>query len=370
MKRIVLVFNSLTAANGVARAAVAIANSLAETEGYDVSLLPLFRYEKDMVLSFLDKRVHVNKAFGRYFKGLARILDLIPDRILYKLVIRKQVYDIEVAFQFGLSTKIVSASCNKNARRLVWMHGYDEGLKLKRYYAKFDRVLCVSKCNAERLKNELGNNITIDYCYNVIDDEKVREMGSEKIDYPRKTHLVFVSVGRLSPEKGYTRLPIIVEKLAKCGFVFSVWIVGDGPMKKDIEEEIKARHLSDFFVLWGTQSNPHKYTSKADVFICPSFSEGYSNACTEAIMLGVPVISTDVSGAREIISDSETGLVVQNSDNGIFEGMKEVLSNPSVVGEWKQKLDSTRVRFSKKERINHLLEVFDSVSYYDKQCFK
>ena len=87
-------------------------------------------------------------------------------------------------------------------------------------------------------------------------------------------------------------------------------------------------------------------------------------------MLGVPVISTDVSGAREIISDSETGLVVQNSDNGIFEGMKEVLSNPSVVGEWKQKLDSTRVRFSKKERINHLLEVFDSVSYYDKQCFK
>ena len=362
MKKVVLVFNSLTAANGVARAAVAIANCLVETEQYDVTLFPLFCCEKEVVLSFLDKRVHVKRLFGFYFKGFAKLLDIIPDNILYRLIFRKQRYDVEVAFQFGLSTKIISASNNRSAIRLVWMHGYDVGLRLKDYYTKFDRVLCVSKCNAERLKEELNNSIIVDYCYNVIDDELVRELGKERIDYPHRNCFTFVSVGRMSQEKGYTRLIPVVERLANSGFVFSVWIVGDGPLKGELEEEIKNLHLSDFFVFLGTQRNPHKYTSKADVFICPSFSEGYSNACTEAIMLGVPVISTDVSGAREIIADSESGLVVDNSEDGIYEGMKEVLCNPSIVEEWKRKLVFTKERFSKIERTNHLLNIFDSKS--------
>lgn len=357
MKTVGVVFGSLTDSNGVARAAVAMANLLAESEDFKVVLKPLYR-GSNRFSGYLHPSIEIRPFLNFYFSGLSSILDLIPARILYQVVFKNQIYDIEIGYQFGLSTKIVSASTNKNSRKLAWVHGYDYGLKLKKYYPKFDEVLCVSKYNARQLSNDLGPIVPIDYCYNVIDDIKVRELGMENVEVTLNPNIVnFVSVGRISKEKGYSRLPLIVKHLKDEGYFFKILIIGDGALLPSIKQDVYNLGVTEYFSFLGAQSNPHKYTSKADVFICPSYTEGYSNACTEAAMLGIPVLSTEVPGAQEIVEDAKAGMVVENTDKGIFEGIKSILDNRNLISEWKKQLVISKVEFGKEKRKQHLFNI-------------
>ena len=145
--------------------------------------------------------------------------------------------------------------------------------------------------------------------------------------------------------------------MKKGGYQFSLWLIGDGVEHQQLVDKINQEKLEDTVKLLGIQSNPHKFTSKADVFICSSFSEGYSTACVEAILLGIPVISTAVSGAQEIIDDSQCGIVCQLDDDSLYEALKHVLDNPEVIPAWKKILETTRLRFAsavRGERVSHI----------------
>ena len=358
MKKILLVFNRFDDANGVARAAIAVANNLS-ARGDSVTLSPLYRCSSSSI-SHLDNRVTVKPVFGFYFPGFAKVLDIIPKKLLYKYAVKGE-YDVEIAFQFGQSVKIISHSTNKKAVHYAWMHGYDYGLKLKKYYPSFDKIFCVSRCNAERLHNEMSN-ISVGYCYNTLDDKAVCAQGSELIDLSANDVFTFVSVGRFTKEKGFPRLVNCAIRLLQEGFKFNLWLVGDGPEMEICKTMVSDNHLEGFILFMGTQTNPHKYTSKADVFVCPSFSEGYSNACTEAIMLGIPVISTEVSGANEIIEDAEAGEVVENSEEGIYKGMRHALELSDVILIWKNTIQSTKYRFSKDYRCHRLYDCIDEIT--------
>lgn len=363
MKKICFIFESLRTSNGVAKAAIALANLLAESGEYEVDLMPVFKCEKQNKFN-IAKGVSVRPVLGFYFKGLAKFLDLIPDRFLYKMIIRKQ-YDIEVGFQFGLYTKIISASTNQKAKHIAWMHGYDYGLKLRDYYPLFDKVLCVSRANAEKLQNELnalGLSANIDYCYNVIDDNFVCSKGEEAVETSLPCRPLFVTVGRFSPEKGFPRLLSCLIMLIEEGYRFTMWFVGDGVELEKCKELLeKHKALKEYCIFLGAKENPHKYTSKADLFLCPSYSEGYSNACTEAIMLGVPVLSTLVPGANEIIEDAQAGDVVGNDDKALYLGIKKVLDNQNILNVWKDSVASNRYLFSKAYRSNRVFTLLKSL---------
>ena len=351
MKKICFVFNHLRHQDGVGRSAIAIANHLTRLNLADVTLIPLFINDKK-AYSLIDERVKVKPVFGMYFKGLSQFVHRLPMNWVRRFVIGKDVYDIEVAFQFGVSTRCIAAtSRHSHASKYAWMHGYDEGLVLRDAYEKIGTVCCVSRCNAERLHKELPT-IMVDYCYNPIDDEQVRKLGEETIDdVERPEGLLFITVGRLSPEKGFGRLLDIIRRLKNEGKTLNLWIIGSGPLESDLKQKRIDLGLEHEVQFLGHKSNPHKYTSKADLFICSSYSEGYSTACTEAIMLGVPVVTTNVSGAEEIMEEAECGLLTQNDDESLFEGLKIVCDNPHLICEWKKRLCETSKRFSAEKRI-------------------
>lgn len=357
MKKICFAFNHLQFSDGVARSAIAIANNLVSYDNVEITICPIFRIEKN-ALSLLDKRIIVKPLVGFYFRGLSKILDIVPKRLLHNIIFGKDKYDIEIGFQYGIATKAVISTSN-SAKHIVWMHGYDNGLKMKEYYVKADKVVCVSKNNAERLQREIGHIIPIDYCYNLIDEKKIIEQGHEVVKDVHAQGVVFVSVGRLSEEKGYMRLIEAARKLDTEGFIFTIWIIGDGPQYNQLVQKVNDYNLQNKIFFFGNQSNPHKYTSKADVFICSSHSEGYSTACTEAIMLGIPVITTDVSGAMEIIVEAKGGVVVPNSIEGIYEGMKDVLLCPQTISEWSSAIMATRSSFYAENRVQKLLDILE-----------
>lgn len=354
-KRIVFVLNNLQYADGVAKVLVELCNFLDENY-FDITIIPIYRCDSKFI-KLLKPHIHVQKKLGFYFRGLDKIINALPIQFLYQKIIGEK-YDIEVAFQYGLATRMIANSTNLNAKHYAWMHGYDEGLTLANDYPKFDKVFCVSKYNAERLRRESQGIINVDYCYNIIDESKIVELAKENITEDTSKKPILIAVGRQTAEKGFLRLVDVVGRLKRNGYQFSLWLIGDGADHHQLEEKIKKDSLEDCVKLLGIQSNPHKYTSKADVFVCSSFSEGYSTAAVEAILLGIPVISTAVSGAQEIIEDSQCGMVCELDDESLYTALKNTLDNPKIISEWKNTLSTTKYKFESKARGERVNQIF------------
>lgn len=358
-KKICISFEHFVASNGVSRSAIAIANLLDE-KGYDVTLVPLFRIEKKL-METMNSEVHLQKVFGFYFRSFAQILDLIPDSILYWWIFKRKNYDLEIAFQKDMPIKIIAAGPKGKTKRLAWIHTYDEGLSLRKQYERIGKVVCVSKQNSVRLSEELPS-VQSDYSYNPIDEKIVVEQSKESIDLKRPTDCpLFVSVGRHSPEKGYMRLLNIIARLRDDGYKMKWWLIGGGVQHDELVNHSNELGLQDIVLFTGPTSNPHKYTVHGDVFVCSSYREGYSTACTESVMLGVPVITTDVGGSREIIEESGTGIHCGLDDEALYHAIKKVLDNPDIIKDWKYSIDKNKKQFSQKVRSQRLFKIVEEL---------
>ena len=76
------------------------------------------------------------------------------------------------------------------------------------------------------------------------------------------------------------------------------------------------------------------------MFICPSFAEGFSTAAAEALIVGIPVCTTEVSGMKELLGEkNEYGLVVENSENGLYQGIKELLGDHEKLGYYRKQAE-------------------------------
>ena len=105
-----------------------------------------------------------------------------------------------------------------------------------------------------------------------------------------------------------------------------MWIVGSGRCEDELKSYCTANRL-DNVVFTGMQDNPYKYLSQADVFVLSSYREGFAIVIPEAMACGLPVLSTKCTGPTEILNDGEYGILVENSDDGVYKGMKELLDN-------------------------------------------
>jgi glycosyltransferase involved in cell wall biosynthesis len=175
--------------------------------------------------------------------------------------------------------------------------------------------------------------------YNLIDNISIIEKSREQIlDYNRDEDFLFCSIGRLSSEKGYDRLieamKVITEKEIKCKCI----IIGDGKDYQQLSELIMQYKLDNIIKLLGYKENPYPYLKISDCYICPSRAEGLSTSAIEAVILHTPVLTTECAGMNEILKDGEYGLIVDNSTEGLIEGIENLLCNESVFDTYKTNL--------------------------------
>lgn len=357
-KKILFLTNHFQYSDGTASALIGLVNNL-NPEKFDITVKPLFRCDKKRA-SELNSNIKLEKCFGFYFRGFNRLVKkLFSPVVLYKRFVDSK-YDIEVAFQRDLPTIIVGASKNERAVHVEWMHGYD---LWPEQYIKADQVVCVSKHNEERTRREMNGNVNVTCCYNLMDDKLNCEKAKENVsnlDFSELDNPVFVTVGRMSPEKGYVRLVKICKDLFNKGYNFTLLIVGGGEGEIELRSLIDELGVGNRVIMTGAQNNPHKYTAHADCFICSSFSEGYSTACTEAAILGVPVITTNVPGGKEIIETCGCGLLTETDDESLKSGMEQVLNKPKLLKEWKTVMAETKRHFSLEERKDSMNDLFDT----------
>ena len=129
-----------------------------------------------------------------------------------------------------------------------------------------------------------------------------------------------------------------------------------------IEEYLKKNNLESSFTFLGFKENPYKYVSKCDLYVCSSRREGFSTAVTEALVLGVPVVSTECSGAVELLGENnEYGIVVENSEEGIYQGMEQMLANKNALKEYREKAKERGAFFSKEKTVKAVENMFQSL---------
>ena len=334
-KSILFLDNHLQYSDGVAKAMLELANAL-DDAGFDVTVMSVFHRDKEFCKQF-NPSVNVKTMFGFYFRGFSDIMKPFST-VLYKRFINKK-YDIEVAFQYGISTNIIAKSTDTHAKNLAWVHGYEERqLKL---HESFDRIVHCSKEGAERYKKVFAYPERVTYLYNLIDDNKLAIMAKEEIDCQTNGKFTFCSVGRLSPEKGFMRLIKCHERLVNEGILHNLWIVGGGAQHEELKKYVVDHSLADSVKLLGADINPYKYMARCDMFVCSSYREGFSTVCVEAALLGKAIVTTEVGGAKEFVGDNNIGIVTKNNDDALYEGMKYVLENKTCIKEYEKNIAKT-----------------------------
>ena len=293
----------------------------------------------------------------------------LPLNWVYKLWVPKG-NDIEIAFVEGFSTKLLSKSSSKS-KKIAWLHtdfGYNHWTPIvfknnrqeEVTYSKFNNVVCVSHVVKDSLLKIYPSLNNVIVKYNPINDILIRDMStiSSGIKCINVESLKLISVGRLAPQKGYDRLLPIIKRLYDNGHNISLTILGEGSERNKLEEYIAKNNLENIVSLPGFTANPYSIIKEHDLFVCSSRAEGYSTAVTEALILGLPVITTDCSGMRELLGENnEYGVVVQNDEESLYNGIKKFLENKSYLEFYTTKAIERGKKFSLTSLMNEIEDI-------------
>lgn len=290
----------------------------------------------------------IKKERTDFKKILKSFLKLFGAKNIYNnIVINEQKtqsknYDVAICFN-GLSIRNVLYILKKveAKKKLAFVHSDVANVKIEKQVLKnlkkFDKILCVSESCADVFKKtypELAEKT--DYLYNFQNIEEIKQKSKElEISYP-KNAINIVSVSRLSEEKAHIRTLEVLKKLKQEGFEFNYHIVGEGETQTEIEEYIKNNNMQDFVKMYGNQVNPYPYIKGADLFLLGSRHEAAPMVFAESMMLGIPVLTTETRSAKELVGDY--GFVCENSSEGLYASLKEILSNKKQLQEKKENL--------------------------------
>lgn len=184
-------------------------------------------------------------------------------------------------------------------------------------------ITLVSKSEKSEVKANLPKNTAIakklTVIYNGVTDQKA--------NYPNKKQLKFTYgvVGRLVVDKGINEAIQAFKIINKKHPNTQLLLIGTGPDEQLFKD--KCSNINNI-IFTGHQTNPLAYMAKLDVFMQPTYHEGFSVSLVEACMMQRPIIATNVGGNVEIIKHNHTGLLIKPKDiNQLCGAMDELYSN-------------------------------------------
>lgn len=227
-----------------------------------------------------------------------------------------------------------------------------QALVKKLEVSEFQNVICVSE-DAKSVVQQLTGRRDIHAINNLIDGDAILDQAAAPVtDYVFGPRPVFVHVSRHDEKpKALFRLFDACKRLNADGFAYDVLLLGDGPDHESYRQAVEKMGLTNIHLL-GSKRNPYPYMKAASAMVLCSRYEGYPVVFLEAMVLGVPIITTDVSDARREI-EGRYGIVVDNQDDTIYNGMREFLLNGFTL---RSKFDYEAFNQQIVQRIHAILE--------------
>lgn len=314
-----------------------------------------------------------------------RLLKKYP-KILYKRKLKNKVYDIEFAAIHGFKDEVLNSPL-KSSKKLMWIHNdltQVSGYKPEkiRHFFLYDKVMVISEKIQQTFldlaKTEAEKNKIV-RIYNPLDTNEILGKSEVKIQKPKNASTplsmtgenhqpstinrqpTFISVGTVFPQKGFDRLLQVHKRLLDEGFQHKVLIVGDGYDFENVKKLKTELGVDETATMLGFTDNPYPYFKAADFYILSSRYEGYPTVLFEAITLKKNIIATDVSGVTEMLENGKLGLITENSEEGIYQGMKKALTNPEHFKSYQDNLEHYEMPFNLKNSVDKIMEIIDNL---------
>lgn len=369
MKKILFMIPDL-AGGGAEKVLVNLVNNM-DRKKFDITVKTLFDVgvNRDKLLPHIKREYCIK----RQFRGNSKFFLLFKPGTLYKRFV-KEHYDIVVSYLEGPTARIVSGCNDKDTKLVSWIHveqhtkdalaqpfrNYKEAYSC---YNKYDNTICVSKFVKEDFSKILGFSKPIEILYNTNETDKVIELSKENVtDYSFGDIRTVIGVGTIKKSKGFDKIARIHKRLIDEGIKHNIIILGRGPEEQSLRTLIKELKIEGSFKLLGYNTNPYKYIKNSDLFVCASISEGFSTAATEALIVGTPVCTVDVSGMKEMLGENnEYGIVTENNEDALYEGIKKMLTTPNLLKYYSEKALERGKMFSTEKTVKAVEEMLESL---------
>ncbi|HWP21006.1 MAG TPA: glycosyltransferase family 4 protein [Burkholderiaceae bacterium] len=178
-------------------------------------------------------------------------------------------------------------------------------------------IVANSSAGAAYAKDKLGlADRTIDIVYNGVEMPAPRTDTAQDLRHTmvREGEVLALFVGRLIVHKNLPTLLRACELLRQRGVAVRMAIAGDGPLRADVEDRIRAQGLREHVLLLGQRADVAELMAAADLVVLPSLREGLSNVILEGMMSGKPVVASRAGGNVELVEHGRTGLLFETED--------------------------------------------------------
>jgi glycosyltransferase involved in cell wall biosynthesis len=312
-------------------------------------------------------RVHVIRGFNQFDPTMIAGVIGLARRLAIDVIHAHEVKSDVIAwlaarfFDVRTVTTVHGWICNSRRQRLY-------AALDKRVLRGFDKVIAVSAPIRDELEKAGVRNGSLHLLHNAIVANRYQRLGrrgflatllEREHDGP-----VLAAIGRISPEKGQRQLVEALGILQQLDLRPITILAGDGPDREPVRHRICELGLSDRVFLPGYLPEPQLLLEETDLLVLPSHSEGLPNVALEALAMEVPVLATRVGGTPEIISDGETGRLVEPGSpealaSAIAEFLRDQRSWKEMAVRGRQVVES---EFSFDARTRKLEAIYNAVS--------
>lgn len=342
MKKILFLIHDLCE-GGAEKVLVNLVNNI-DANKYQITVMTLF--DVGVNKQFLNKNVIYKSCFKYPIPGNSHLLKLFSPRFLYKTLIKDE-YDVVISYLEGPAARIIGGAPS-SVKTVSWVHSTINNEKelsasfrsfkeAVRCYQNADKVVFVSNSVKDKFTSvcKIHNGIVL---YNTNDSKKIIAMSKEEIVDRASFNAEFnwCAVGRMIKLKGFDRMLRIQKRLIDCGYNVHFHALGVGDELDSLKQWCADNDLNNSVTFWGYQTNPYKYVANCDLFVCASHTEGFSTAATEALIVGTPVCTVEVSGMKEMLGENnEYGIVVDNDEDSLCNAIRGLFDEPSLLQHYK-----------------------------------
>lgn len=263
----------------------------------------------------------------------------------YRYLVQRHGYICDTEFDCAISyhgqspERLLNLLFRTHAKKKVaWIHGEfnnaaDHYRRMNVYYDQLDRMFFVSN----HTLNSFLDKFTMDRSkctvyYNPIDRQEILDKAGLSCEPEFDPAFInLLTVGRVSAEKGQDMIPAVTRRLLDAGHNVRWYIVGDGDTRPKVESLIRQHGVEENVILLGTKTNPYPYMRSCDLYVQPSYTEGYSTTICEAGMLGKAIVGTKPSGGiYDQITNGEDGFIVDATVDGLAEGIRTLIEDKAL----------------------------------------
>ncbi len=263
------------------------------------------------------------------------------DKLLWKILsdgaqkLDKE-YDLAVAYLEGGSTYYV-ASHVKAKKKVAFIHtnynlaGYNRKLD-ENCYLEFDHIFAVAKNVKEEFISSYPEcRKCTNVFYNLVDRRQIILKSKDKGGFSDGYKgFRILTVGRLVPEKAFDMEIRAMKILKETDKPFRWYVLGEGKLRKKLEEQVRMFGLQNDFIFLGTVNNPFPYYAQCDLYVHATYLEGKSIAIEEAQTLGCAILVSEYGGVREQVEDGVDGKICKLTPEAIAENVLELANDPEM----------------------------------------